>query len=129
MGNVKKAYRWLLPVLPITTVLPTASAPIPDNWRNCFNKYYLLRMWDSISEAASWRECLQGKALSMKSWIKEISCCFLLNIHLGSLQNFTSNLTHFQPVFHFYAPWKHQKTSGFLMFSGGIEIEHWLKMD
>ena len=43
-------------------------------------------------------------------------------------------LTHFQPMFHFYiplikkSPWKHQKTGGFLMFSGGIDVEHWLKM-
>ena len=25
-------------------------------------------------------------------------------------------------------PWKHQKTGGFQVFSGGIEVEHWLKM-
>ena len=31
-------------------------------------------------------------------------------------------------MFHFYTPWKHQKTAGFLMFPGGIEIEHLLKM-
>ena len=37
-------------------------------------------------------------------------------------------LTHFQPLFYFYTPWKHQKTGGFLMFSGGIEVEHWLKI-
>ena len=30
-------------------------------------------------------------------------------------------LTHFMPVISFYTPWKHQKTSGFLMFLGGIE--------
>ena len=28
-------------------------------------------------------------------------------------------------MFHFYTPWKH--TGGFLMFSGGIEVEHWLE--
>ena len=28
-------------------------------------------------------------------------------------------------MFHFYAP---KNTAGFLMFSGGIEMEHWLKM-
>ena len=28
----------------------------------------------------------------------------------------------------FYTLWKHQKTSGFLMFSVGIEVEHWLKI-
>ena len=37
------------------------------------------------------------------------------------------DLTHFQPLFHFYTPWKHQKTGRFLMFSGGIEVEHCLK--
>ena len=40
----------------------------------------------------------------------------------------TKLLTYFQPIFHFYTPWKHQKASGFRMFSGGIEVEHWLKM-
>ena len=33
--------------------------------------------------------------------------------------------THFSPMFHFYTPWK---AFGFLMFSKGIEIEHWIKM-
>ena len=33
------------------------------------------------------------------------------------------DLTHFQPMFHFYTPWKHQKTYGFLMSSGGIEVD------
>ena len=37
-------------------------------------------------------------------------------------------LTHFQPMFHFFTSWKHQKTSGFLTFSGGFEIQHWLEM-
>ena len=37
-------------------------------------------------------------------------------------------LTHFQLMFHFYISWKHQKTGGFLMFLGGIEVEHWLKI-
>ena len=39
-------------------------------------------------------------------------------------------LTHFSSMFHFYTPWKRQKTSktfGFLTFSGGVEMEHWLK--
>ena len=38
------------------------------------------------------------------------------------VSQFISPLTHFEPMFHFYTPW------GFLMFSGGIEVEHWLKM-
>ena len=31
-------------------------------------------------------------------------------------------------MFHFYIPWKGQKTFGFLAFSGGKEIEPWLGM-
>ena len=36
-----------------------------------------------------------------------------------------SLLTHFMPLVSLYTPWKHQKTSGFLIFLGGIEREHW----
>ena len=38
-------------------------------------------------------------------------------------------LTQLKPAFHFYNPWKRQKTLGFLMFSGCIEMEHWAEMD
>ena len=31
-------------------------------------------------------------------------------------------------MFHFYTPWKCQKTKGFLAFPGGIEMEQWGKM-
>ena len=34
------------------------------------------------------------------------------------------SLTHFKLMFHFYTPWKHQKTSCFLRFSEGIEMDH-----
>ena len=33
-------------------------------------------------------------------------------------------LTHFTPMFHLYTSWKSNKTSGFLTFSGGIQMEH-----
>ena len=36
-----------------------------------------------------------------------------------------SSLTRFWPVFPFYTPWKHQKTKGFLLFSGVTKWEHW----
>ena len=42
-----------------------------------------------------------------------------------SISWFSVLLTHFSPVSHFYAPWKRQKTKGFLTFSGGIEMWHW----
>ena len=40
----------------------------------------------------------------------------------------TKYITHFKSMFHLYISWKHKKISGFLMFSGVIEIEHYLKM-
>ena len=32
------------------------------------------------------------------------------------------------PLVSFYNPWKDQKTSGFLMFLGGIEGDQWHEM-
>ena len=41
---------------------------------------------------------------------------------------FSSVLTRFMPLISFYTPRKHQKTRGFLMFSGGIERDQWHEM-
>ena len=37
-------------------------------------------------------------------------------------------LTHFKSMFHIYIPCEHKKSPGFLMFSGGMEMEHWLEI-
>ena len=37
-------------------------------------------------------------------------------------------LTHFNRMLHFYTPWNCQKIKGFLKFSRGIEMEHWIKV-
>ena len=37
-------------------------------------------------------------------------------------------LSHFDLMFHFYTSWKRQGTFGFLIFSGGIGMEHWAKI-
>ena len=37
-------------------------------------------------------------------------------------------ISHFMPLTSFDTPWKHQKTSGFLMFSGGIKRDQWHEM-
>ena len=31
-------------------------------------------------------------------------------------------LTYLSTMFHFFIPWEHQKTSGFFMFSGVVEM-------
>ena len=38
-------------------------------------------------------------------------------------------LNDFAPWLHFYIPRKHSKTSGFLTFSGVMEMEHWREID
>ena len=35
-------------------------------------------------------------------------------------------LSHSQPIFPFYTPWKHKKTIRFLVFSGSIKWENWV---
>ena len=50
-----------------------------------------------------------------------------LSIQFQNIPQTSRCLTHFWPVFHFYAPWKCRKTSGFLKFSGGILLKHWPK--
>ena len=37
-------------------------------------------------------------------------------------------LTHFMPLISLDTPWKHQKSSGFLMFSGCIKRDQWHEM-
>ena len=41
---------------------------------------------------------------------------------------YVKSSTHFSPISHFYTPWKHHKTIGFLTFSDGIEMWHWTNM-
>ena len=41
---------------------------------------------------------------------------------------YTENLTHFNPIFHFYTPWKCQKPFGYLRFSGVVKMKHWSKI-
>ena len=47
---------------------------------------------------------------------KDVETIYCLQINIVS--------TYFTPIFRFYAPWKRQKTKGFLTISGGIEMEH-----
>ena len=39
-----------------------------------------------------------------------------------------NELTHFMPLISFDTPRKHQKTRGFLLFSGVIERDQWHEM-
>ena len=54
---------------------------------------------------------------------------FYLKVHFlyKVCNNNSSCLAHFMPLVSFYTPWKYQKTSSFLIFSGGIERDQWHK--
>ena len=49
-------------------------------------------------------------------------------LHATKTKTHMNELTHFQLMSYFYIPWKHPKTSGFQMFSGGVEMENCLKI-
>ena len=82
----------------------------------------LLRWW-SIFNLLLYRQCQTWELLN--SNIAQINSKYLKqNIQIGGL----FWLTQFTVVLSFYTPWKHQKISGFLMFSGGIENDQWHEM-
>ena len=51
--------------------------------------------------------------LNFHSWI------LLQFVNSANITGILYPLTHFMPLISFDTPWKHQKNSGFLMFSGG----------
>ena len=82
-------------------------------------------LWKLFKGWALFRVCIWKHALLrmhfFQFWKYAIVCIFEI------WQNIMP-LTHFQLMLHIYTPWKHPKTYGFLVFSGGIEEEYWLKM-
>ena len=60
---------------------------------------------------------------------KCLSMMMLIRIWGTFEAEFMKKLTHFMPLISFHTPWKHQKTRGFLMFSGGIKRDQWHEMD
>ena len=57
------------------------------------------------------------------------ACFHLLDVYAfctrNSLIDLICHSNNVMPQFFFYTPWKHQKASGFLMFSRGIERDQW----
>ena len=80
------------------------------------------------------------KVISKDYWPENLTrsksyskCCRVFNVCLTILWALgIIGLTHFQPVFHFYTPWKHLKTSSFsYVFRGyrrGTLVENGLKL-
>ena len=74
--------------------------------------------WESI-----YRQCMLS-VMNQESFYFKISKSNTFLIRSRSMLR----LTHFQSMILVYTPWKHQKSRGFLVFSGGIEVEPWLQM-
>ena len=79
------------------------------------NKVLKLHIWPLYS------------VLRSSKWSNRISCNKTNSFRIFNITK--SRLTHSKPMLHFYTPWKHQKTSGFLMSSRVTEMEHWVAMD
>ena len=64
---------------------------------------------------------------SFKTWLKDNDIEMYSTYNEGKsivVERFISTLTQYSPVLLSYTHWKHQKTLGFLMFSGRIEKQH-----
>ena len=64
---------------------------------------------------------------SFKTWLKDNDIEMYSTYNEGKsvvAERFISTLTQYSPVLLSYTHWKHQKTLGFLMFSGRIEKQH-----
>ena len=108
-------------------------------WSHLLRKSFMKNFtFCAVYDTAFYQKLLTAKRLLTFFLKKDLSYSFdrVLNLRLKSwcLTNMTNwqifhpiRLTHFQPMLHFYTPWKNQKTGGFL-FSGGVKLEHWLKM-
>ena len=113
-------------VLWSTTQFPTKKWKFLLNMTNLGfqNHHWMIKMvpfhrWCTI-QSSYWR--FWPNNIIKKDLIKKYS-------FLPSKTMMNANLTtHFSPMFHFYTPWKRQKTKGFLTFLGGTEIEHWAKI-
>ena len=107
-------------VLWSTTQFPTKKWKFLLNMTNLGfqNHHWMIKMvpfhrWCTI-QSSYWR--FWPNNIIKKDLIKKYS-------FLPSKTMMNANLTtHFSPMFHFYTPWKRQKTQGFLTFSGGIKV-------
>ena len=90
----------------------------------------LLRHFPFSSEEFGKKIYLNACRVSEHMYMQVCKCSALLGFFYVLTYLYLSSviyevLIHFWPMFQFYTRWKHQKTKGFLVFSGGIKWEHW----
>ena len=72
----------------------------------------------SQNQSVTWRLISQNWSVTLIVVFRKKKTSTLTLILMNQL---TWQLTYFMSMISFDAPWKHQKTSGFLMFSGGTK--------
>ena len=71
----------------------------------------------------AWNRWNTFKNLHIKSWNNKITTVSAIFSYYSTTIH--KMLIYFMPRVSFYSTWKYQKTSGFLMFFGGIQRKHW----
>ena len=105
------------PLFLLTHLMPLVSPYTPwKHQRTCFSdifRGYIKRpvIWNRLNKLNMLAKAKPTLTGSYMRWTLDVD-----------------GLTDFMPMVSFYTPWKHQKTSGFLMFSGAIERDQWHKM-
>ena len=94
----------------LTGKILAKSTPPPPKNSKIFIRYFIL-----INCSPSLILFSNNKGFMILNWL----------IWRIDLVNIYGHLTHFLPLVSFYTPWKHHKTRGFLMFTGGIERDQW----
>ena len=100
-----------------------------DRWRVSTKKAFtfLIVLKNKKNEVLKLHIWPLYSVLRSSKWSNRISCNKTNSFRIFNITK--SRLTHSKPMLHFYTPWKHQKTSGFLMSSRVTEMEHWVAMD
>ena len=94
------------------------KTPFPkDISRQLLLKIY----WPLLLELEIWSLFSEENPVIRKIWPNN----FIIIAWKKLIPHKWKKLILFTLMFHFYTPWKHQKTKSFLTFSGGIEIGHW----
>ena len=127
--KVKRFFLWC----DYFTVLYFPKETLQERWGKLFfRKQHFSFLRFITYNHLNWSSFLLYLLVFMQNYRNSQAICYSsrLNLILAAPLKVTPlniQLTHFWPMFSFYTPWKHQKTLGFLVFSGGIKWEHFAK--
>ena len=97
----------------------------------CIHPYFLILL-DNLVTKTSFQRFSQWKASNITLlWLEKFTIfCNQIVFRIISIPWLVCLivLMHLRLMLPIYAPWKHLKTYGFLIFSGGIEREQWPKL-